>query len=240
MDLPAPLDLVPTLVEGLGVTLQLLAGGAAIALVAALAAGLGRSLRTVTWLGRPSAFARAGRAAWYAVATAYVEVFRGTSALVQLFWFYFALPRLGFNLTALGAGVLVLGLNTGSYGAEVVRGAVQAVPAGQREAARALGLSEGQVFRRIVLPQAALRMVPPAGNLLIELLKNTALASTIALTELTFRAQTLRSETLRTVEIFSVTLVLYFVIAQAIAFGMNRLERRLAVGRDPQRAGGAA
>lgn len=236
MTLPPPLDLVPALAEGLGVTLKLLAGGTAIALLAGLAAGIGRSLRTVTWLGRPSPLVRAGRAAAYGAATVYVEVFRGTSALVQLFWFYFALPRLGFSLTALGAGILVLGLNTGSYGAEVVRGAVQAVPAGQREAARALGLSEAQIFRRIVLPQAAVRMVPPAGNLLIELLKNTALASTIALTELTFRAQALRSETLRTVEIFSVTLVLYFILAQGIAFGMNRIERRLAVGR----AGGAA
>jgi polar amino acid transport system permease protein len=80
-------------------------------------------------------------------------------------------------------------------------------------------------------------MVPPAGNLLIELLKNTALASTIALTELTFRAQALRSETLRTVEIFSVTLVVYFVIARAISFSLGRVERRLAVGRV---GGGAA
>ncbi|HEX6201050.1 MAG TPA: ectoine/hydroxyectoine ABC transporter permease subunit EhuC [Thermoanaerobaculia bacterium] len=231
MTLPAPLDLLPTLAEGIGVTLQLLVGGAAVALVAGLAAGVGRSLRTVTWLGRPSPAARLGRSAWYGAATAYVEVFRGTSALVQLFWVYFALPRLGVSMTALGAGILVLGLNTGSYGAEVVRGAVQAVPKGQREAARALGLSEAQILRRVVLPQAAARMVPPAGNLLIELLKNTALASTIALTELTFRAQALRSETLRTVEIFSVTLVVYFVIAQAISFAMGRIEKRLAVGR---------
>ncbi|HUF77927.1 MAG TPA: amino acid ABC transporter permease, partial [Thermoanaerobaculia bacterium] len=127
---------------------------------------------------------------------------------------------------------LVLGLNTGAYGAEVVRGAVQAIPRGQAEAARALGLSEGQILRRVVLPQAALRMVPPAGNLLIELLKNTALASTIALTDLTFRAQALRSETLRTVEIFSVVLVFYFVIARGLGFGMGRIERRLARGRD--------
>ena len=230
MDLPRPLDLVPILAGGLGVTLQLLAGGAAVALVAGLAAGLGRSLATVTWLGEPPRAARIGRRLWYGLATAYVEVFRGTSALVQLFWFYFALPRLGVSLTAMGAGVLVLGLNTGAYGAEVVRGAVQAVPAGQREAARALGLSETQILRRVVLPQAALRMVPPAGNLLIELLKNTALVSTIALTELTFRAQALRAETLRTVEIFTVTLAVYFVLAQGIVFGMGRIERRLAAG----------
>jgi polar amino acid transport system permease protein len=238
---PAPLDLVPSLLEGLGVTLALLVGGAAVALVAAVTAGLGRSLRTVEWLGRPPAAARAGRAAWYGLSTAYVEVFRGTSALVQLFWFYFALPRLGISLSALGAGILVLGLNSGAYGAEVVRGAVQAVPEGQRRAARALGLTEGQILRRIVLPQAAVRMVPPAGNLLVELLKNTALASTIALTELTFRAQALRSETLRTVEIFTVTLVVYFVIARLSGFGMNRLETRVSRHRgDPRLAEGRA
>jgi len=231
MNLPPPLDLLPILAEGLGVTLELLAGGAAVALVAGLAAGLGRSLATVTWLGEPPRAARIGRRFAYGLSTAYVEAFRGTSALVQLFWFYFALPRLGLSLTAMGAGVLVLGLNTGAYGAEVVRGAVQAVPAGQREAARALGLSEAQILRRVVLPQAALRMVPPAGNLLIELLKNTALVSTIALTELTFRAQALRAETLRTVEIFTLTLAMYFVLAQALAWGLGRVERRLAVGR---------
>ena len=232
MTLPRPLDLVPPLFDGLAVTLELTIGGVAVALVAGLAAGLGRSLRTVAWLGRPAALLGVGRNLGYASATAYVELFRGTSALVQLFWFYFALPRLGLSLSALTAGILVLGLNTGAYGAEVVRGAIQAVPDGQRLAARALGLSERQILGRIVLPQAAVRMVPPAGNLLIELLKNTALASTIALSELTFRAQALRSETLRTVDIFFVTLVIYFLVAQVIAFGMGRVERRLATVRD--------
>ncbi len=218
MTLPRPFDLLPPLLDGLGVTLELLAGGLAVAVVAALVAGLARRARFAP-----------GR--W--LATAYVEAFRGTSALVQLFWFYFALPALlGVSLDALTAGVLVLGLNTGAYGAEVVRGAIQAVPRGQWEAATALGFTRGQTLRRIVLPQAALRMLPPAGNLAIELLKNTALASTVALTELTFRAQALRSETLRTVEIFSLALAIYFVLAQAIRLAMGRLERRLAVGQE--------
>ncbi len=218
MHLPRPFDLLPPLADGLAVTLELLAGGLAVALVAALAAGLARRTRF-----RP--------ARW--LATAYVETFRGTSALVQLFWFYFALPGLlGVSLDALTAGILVLGLNTGAYGAEVVRGAIQAVPRGQWEAATALGFSRGQTLRRIVLPQAARRMLPPAGNLAIELLKNTALASTIALTELTFRAQALRSETLRTVEIFSLTLAIYFLLAQGLRVGVDRLERRLAVGQE--------
>lgn len=217
MSPPPPLDLLPALLEGVVVTLQLTLGGCAVAVPAALAAGLARRSRR-----------RALR--WPAVV--YVEVFRGTSALVQLFWFFFALPLLGLELGALTAGILVLGLNTGAYGAEVVRGALQAVPRGQHEAAAALGFSPRQTLARIVLPQALLVMVPPAGNLAIELLKNTALASMITLHELTFRAQTLRAATLRTVEIFALVLLLYFGLAQLLRLGAARLERALARGRD--------
>lgn len=215
--LPRPLDLLPPLLEGLGTTVTLTLGGVAVAVVAALAAGLGRMTRQapLRWL-----------------ATAYVESFRGTSALVQLFWFYFALPLLGVEMNAMTAGILVLGLNTGAYGAEVVRGAIQAVPRGQREAAVALGFSRRQAMRWVVFPQAALAMIPPAGNLAIELLKNTALVSMITLSELTFRGQALRSETLRTVEIFGLILVIYFILAQLIRLGMDRLEKKLAHGRD--------
>lgn len=216
-ELPAPLDLLPGLLDGLGATLALTAGGAVVAVLGAFAGGLGRLSRR-----RPVR----------AVATAYVEIFRGTSALVQLFWFYFALPFVGIRLSALAAGILVLGLNIGSYGAEVVRGAVQAVPPGQREAARALGFSDRQVRWRIVMPQAALAMVPPAGNLAIELLKGTALASLITVHELTFQGQLLRSATLRTVEIFALVLVIYYGLARLITFAMGRLERHLARGRD--------
>lgn len=215
--LPAPLDLLPTLVEGALVTLQVAAGAAVLGAVMAVAAGTARL--------SPLRILRAA-------AVSYVEVFRGTSALVQLFWFFFALPLLGVDLSAMEAGILALGLNAGAYGAEVVRGAIQAVPKGQWEAAQALGFSRRQTMRRVVLPQALLQMIPPAGNLAIELLKNTALLSMITLQELTFKAQLLRSETLRTVEIFAVVLVLYFILAQAIAFGTRLLENRLAFGRD--------
>lgn len=217
MDLPPPLDLVPGLLPGLGATCVLTIGGAALAVVCALAAGLGRL---------------SPRRGLRIAATVYVEVFRGTSALVQLFWVYFALPLFGLRFSALGAGIVVLGLNVGSYGAEVVRGAVRAVPPGQWEAGRALGFSEGQIRRRIVLPQAFVAMIPPAGNLLVELLKGTALVSLITLSELTFRAQLLRSATLRTVEIFGLVLVLYYALARVLLFGVGRLEKRLARGRD--------
>ena len=206
--------LVPPLLEGLVVTLEIMAGAVVLAVPLALASGIGRMspLRPVRWL-----------------ASVYVEVFRGTSALVQLFWFYFVLPLFGVQLPAMLVGIVVLALNAGAYGAEVVRGAIRAVPPGQREAGVALNLTRAQILRRIVVPQAIPAMLPPAGNLLIELMKNTALVSLITITDLTFRGQLLRSETLRTTEIFTLMLLLYFAVALLITAGVRLLERRVRV-----------
>lgn len=216
MDL-RPLDLVPTLLDGVGVTVVLTLASGALAALAALLCGL----------------ARVSRHAWVrAPVRAYVEIFRGTSALVQLFWVYFALPLAGVELGALGAGILVLGLNTGAYGSEIVRGAIRAVPRGQWDAAAALDLSRAQTLGFVVLPQALPAMLPPAGNLLIELLKNTALVSLITLSDLTFQAQLLRAATLRSGEIFGLVLVIYFALAAVLTWGVRRLERRLARARD--------
>jgi polar amino acid transport system permease protein len=206
--------LLAQLVPALAMTLALTVCAGLLGLFAALLAGLGRlsAIRVVRW-----------------AAGIYVEVFRGTSALVQLFWVYFVLPFAGINLDAFAAGVAVLGLNAGAYGAEVVRGAIQAVPAGQRDAAVALNLSPAQTMRRIVLPQALPAMLPPAGNLTIELLKNTALVSTIAVHELTFTAQLLRASTLQTASIFGLVLVSYFAIALLLSRLLRRLERRIGI-----------
>lgn len=209
------------LMEGLRITLRLTLAGAALGIICSVLAGLGRTSSVLPWR-------------W--LCFVYVELFRGTSTLVQLFWFYFALPFIGIRLNALTAGVLVLGLNMGAYGAEVVRGAIAAVPQGQREAATALSFSPAQVMWRIVLPQSVLPVLPPFGNLLIELLKNSALASMITLSELTFSAQILRSDTLQTVPIFTTVLLMYFVVAQIIAYGVRRLEYSLAQSRGEVRA----
>jgi polar amino acid transport system permease protein len=208
-------EMLLTLLRGLAVTVELTAAASVLAAVIALAAGLARMSprRALAW-----------------PAAVYIEVFRGTSALVQLFWFFFVLPFFGIRLSAFTAGILVLALNTGAYGAEVVRGAVLAVPRGQRDASAALNLSSLQTLWRIVLPQAFPAMLPPAGNLAIELLKNSALVSPITITELTFAAQLLRAESLRSAEIFSLVLVLYFAVSLCITAGMRLLERRVARG----------
>jgi polar amino acid transport system permease protein len=215
--MPHFLELLPALLEGLWITLVITAGGALVAAMAAFAAGLARLSQHV-WASVP--------------ALVYIDLFRGTSALVQLFWAYFALPLLGIKLDAMTVGILVLGLNIGAYGAEVVRGAIQAVPAEQHGAAMALNFSERQAMWRIILPQALPAMLPPFGNLLIELLKSTALVSLITLSDLTFQSQLLRTATLRSAEIFTLVLILYFLVAQIITYGVHWLERRLAVGRE--------
>jgi len=201
------------LIAGLLVTVKVTAGGAAVALAAAFFAGLARlsQHRIVRW-----------------PAAVYVEIFRGTSALVQLFWFFFVLPLFGIDLGAMAAAILVLGLNTGAYGAEVVRGAVLAVPRGQREAAVALNLSRPRTMFGIVLPQAIPAMLPPAGNLTIELMKNSALVSLIAITDLTFAGQLQRSATLQSGEVFTSVLLLYFALALCITGGFRLIERRIA------------
>ncbi len=210
------LKITEYLLPGLKLTIIITVLSAFLALATAFAAGLAR-LSKRSWLKLS--------------ALIYIDLFRGTSALVQLFWAYFALPLLGIQLNALTVGIVVLGLNIGAYGAEVVRGAIQAVASDQREAAVALNFTSGQALWRIILPQALVSMLPSFGNLLIELLKSTALVSLITLNDLTFDAQLLRAETLRSAEIFTVVLILYFLVAQAMNLGIRFLENRMTEGR---------
>ncbi|HAQ86328.1 MAG: ectoine/hydroxyectoine ABC transporter permease subunit EhuC [Pseudomonas sp.] len=211
-------ELLPLLLQGAWVTVQITFFGSLLAIVAALIGALGRlsPIKPLRWL-----------------AIVYIEVFRGSSLLVQLFWLYFVLPMPPFNIamSAFNVAVIGLGLNIGSYGAEVLRGAIRSVHEGQYEACQALNMTAGQRLRRVILPQALLAAIPPGTNLLIELLKNTSLVSLITLSDLAFRARQLDQATLMTLEIFGLALVMYFVLAQIINFSMRTLERRLARGR---------
>ncbi len=165
----------------------------------------------------------------------YIEIFRGTSLLVQLFWLYFALPiagdAIGINLRLppVAAGVLALGLNIGAYGAEVVRGAIQAVRPAQYEAARALNFTPRQALWRIALPQAIPEMMPSFGNLAVQNLKDTALASLISLGDLAFRAEQIRNFTQDSTTVYTIILLMYFGMALVLTAIMRLLER--SVGR---------
>ena len=208
------LDLI---LQGALVTIKLTLMGSVLALIMAFLAGLGRLSRFF---------------AVRALATAYIEFFRGTSIFVQLFWAYFVLPMLGFELTPLQAGVLALGLNVGAYAAEVVRGAVQSIGKEQYEACTALNLGRWQGMRHVILPQAFLIMLPTFGNNAIELLKATSVVSLISLADLTFQAQVVRAQTGNTLVPFATILIIYFVLAMLISWGTRSLERRLSRGLD--------
>ncbi|WP_137390960.1 ectoine/hydroxyectoine ABC transporter permease subunit EhuC [Rhodoligotrophos defluvii] len=212
------------ILKGLHVTVILSLLSAMLALLAAFAAGLGR-------LSRFSPVR--------VVSTTYIEFFRGTSLFVQLFWAFYVLPLLGVSLGPMEAAVLALGLNLGAYGAEVVRGCVQAIGAEQTEACIALNLTRYQRLRHVIIPQALVMMLPPFGNLAVTLLKMTAIASLISLPDLTYQAQLVRSETGQTLFPFAVIMVIYFALSTLIKKGVGRLERRLAIGADRIETSGA-
>ncbi|MCW1410677.1 ectoine/hydroxyectoine ABC transporter permease subunit EhuC [Rhizobium sp. 1AS11] len=165
-----------------------------------------------------------------AVARIYVEFFRGTSIFVQLFAAYFVLPLAGLSLTPVQAGVLAIGLNGGAYGAEVVRAGIQSVGRDQTEATLALNLTRWQALWWVILPQAVVVMLPSFGNLSIEIMKATAVASLVTVSELTFQAQMVRSQTGETAMPFILIFVTYLIIASVLMALVRWLERRFGRG----------
>ena len=148
------------------------------------------------------------------LATVYIEFFRGTSLLVQLFWAYYVLPFFGLSLEAFAAGVLTLGMNFGAYGAEVVRAGILAVPKGQWEAAHALNFSPAKRIRRIIIPQIFPIILPPASNLTVELLKATSLVALVTVVDLTFEARQINSITWLSAQCFGTALLIYYIMAR--------------------------
>jgi polar amino acid transport system permease protein len=202
--------------EGIWVTVQLLFFSALLAGALSFASGIARTSRW--WIVR-------------FLAGFYTEVFRGTSALIMIFWVYFVLPlAFGWQLVPLWAGTLALGLTYGAYGSEIVRGALNAVDPAQREGGVALGFTPWQRMRLILLPQAVPEMMPSFCNLLVELLKGTALVSVMGMGDLTFSANLVRLALQESAEVYTYVLVVYFVIAFALTRLMRALEKRLRAG----------
>jgi polar amino acid transport system permease protein len=208
----APFELLPHLLRGALVTLEVTAVSAALAFFLSFAAAFART--------SPSRAVRIP-------ATLYVESFRGTSALVQLFYVFYILPVLGVTLPALATGVLVLSFNTAAYGSEIVRAAIASIDKGQREAAAALGLRKSQIMRLVVIPQALVLIWPAFGNLLVELVKSSSLVSLITLTDLTFSAVQLVIATGRSFETWALVLGIYFAIAYPLSVLAGAAERRM-------------
>jgi polar amino acid transport system permease protein len=163
--------------------------------------------------------------------TVYVEILRGTSALVQLFYLFFILPLVGIRLDPLPTAVIGLGLNFSAYGSEIVRSAIGGVDRGQWEAAAALHLSRADTLRRIILPQAMVVMLPSLASLMIQLLKSTSLVSLITLTDLTFAGQSLITTTGRPFAVWALVLVFYYLLSLPLAWAADRLEARASAYR---------
>jgi len=215
----ADLDFVaraaPYILGGAGLTVLICASSIVLATVLALLGALGR-LSSNPLLNSLASF--------------YVSLVRGTPLLVQIFFIFFALPQVGIILPAIPAGILALGFNYGAYMTEIFRAGIQAVPRGQSEAARALGIPEQLVFRRIVLPQAFRIVTPAIGNDFIAMIKDSALISTIGVQELLWRADQRGTREFKTLEALIIAALVYWGLTIIFSFFQDKLERRMARG----------
>jgi His/Glu/Gln/Arg/opine family amino acid ABC transporter permease subunit len=203
------------LLQGAWITVAVTAVALAAGLLIGLVLGMTR-LSKRKWVSLP--------ALWY------VEVFRNTPALVQLMWVYYALPVLtGIELNAVVSCTVALSLNISAYLGEIFRGGIQSIDRGQVEASRSLGMSYGQTMRKVVLPQAIRRMIPPFVNETVALIKYSSLVSILGVADLTYQANVLSTTTFRPMEIFTFIAVVYLVICACLSYSAQRIERRLAV-----------
>ena len=205
---------LPFLLRGALSTLEVVVMALALGIVCGLAGGMARLARS-----------RAVRTA----AGVYVSVVRGTPFVVQLFFIYYGIPQLGIPVPAMLAAVGTLGIYSGAYQTEIVRGAIQSVDRGQMEAALALGLSRGKALRLVVLPQALLRMLPPLGNEFVALTKNSALVSLVTVRELFLSAQMAISDTFQDFAFFLTIGVMYYAMTSVVGGATRLMERRLSV-----------
>ena len=208
---------LPFLLGGAVRTLEVVVAALCLGIVCGLIGGAARLARN-----------RAARAA----GSVYVSVIRGTPFVVQLFFVYYGIPQLGLPIPAMAAAIGTLGVYSGAYQTEIVRGAIQSIDRGQEEAARALGLSRFQTMRLVVLPQALLRMLPPLGNEFVALTKNSALVSLVTVRELFLSAQMVISTTFQNFVVFLTIGVMYYVMTSVVAGATQHLERRLSVYRE--------
>jgi His/Glu/Gln/Arg/opine family amino acid ABC transporter permease subunit len=165
------------------------------------------------------------------LALVYIELFRNTPVLVQLFILYFGLAQIGIQMPPLAAAMLGLGLNGSALLAEIFYSSIKAVDRGQEEAGLAIGLTPGRTLYQIVLPQALRIALPSVGNYAIALMKDTSLASAVAAPELAFRARMLVSETFLSTQIYLLVALIYFVLSFPAARLVSTLEKRLVKGR---------
>lgn len=210
-------DALPILMMGLKMTIQLTTLAVLFGSIIGLFVGLGKMSR-ISLIKIPSVI--------------YIEFFRGSPLLVQLFLIYFGLPQVvGHPIDKFWSAVIVLSLNSGAYCAEIFRAGIQSIEKGQMEAARSLGMSHVQAMRYVILPQAFKRVIPPLGNEFIAMMKDTSLVSVIGLAELARSGQLYISTTYKAFQIWFLVAIFYIIMTLLISeFFVNRMERRLKTG----------
>ena len=206
----------PQLLRGAWITVEITSVALVLGCVLGLLVGIGRL--------KPQ------RRIVYGLCTIYVAAIRGTPLLVQLFILFFGLPQFGILLPAFLCGVIGLGIYSGAYVSEIVRGSIQSIDRGQMEAARSLGMSYGKAMRNIVLLQALVRMIPPLGNEFIALIKNSALVSLLTIHDLMHEGQKIISVSYRSLEVYLAVAVLYFVLTGLTTLALRQIEQRLRAG----------
>ena len=206
----------PDLLRGALVTVEITACALALGCVLGLLVGIGRLNQKRRWI--------------YGACTAYVAAIRGTPLLVQLFILFFGLPHFGILLPAFVCGVLGLGVYSGAYVSEIVRGAIQSIDKGQTLAAQSLGMTPGVAMRQIVLPQAVVRMIPPLGNEFIALIKNSALVSLLTIHDVMHEGQKIISVSYRSLEVYLAIAVVYFVLTGTMTLILRHFEQKLRQG----------
>ena len=209
-------DFLPILLQGAVVTLQI----TALAFMLSTVIGLGLALLRISPI-TPLRMVGGGL----------INLIRGLPIIVQLFYIYFVLPEFGIQLTAFQAGFIGLGIAYSAYQAENFRGGIEAVDPGQREAALALGMRAPLVMRRIVLPQAFKIAMPPYGNTLVMVLKDSSLVSTITVAEMTRQGQLIASSTFQNMTVYTLVALLYLLMSLPLVWLLKRIELRLGMGR---------
>jgi len=204
------------LLHGAFVTIEVTLGAIILGCVIGLVIGLGRL--------------DPRRRVVFGLCTAYVSFIRGTPLLVQLFIWFFGLPHFGLNFPAFFCGIVGMGIYSGAYVSEIVRGAIQSIERGQMEAARSLGMPYRMAMREIVVPQALVRMIPPLGNEFIALIKNSSLVSLLTIADLMHEGQKIISTSYRSLEVYLAIALVYFVLTNLTGLGLRLVERRLRAG----------
>ncbi len=215
LDFKFMLKYLPFIMKGVGTTIYVSILSIISACILALFGALGR-------LSKNPIF--------YGVATFYISVVRGTPLIVQIFVIYLGLPQMGIVISAVPAGIIALGVNYGAYMTEIFRAGIQSIGRGQIEAAHSLGMTYGQMMKRVVLPQALRLTIPPTGNEFIAMLKDSSLVNFLGVWELFFRAIKVGRQNLRNMETLIIAGLFYRLVSIIFQYFQSRLETRMAKG----------